>query len=96
MVYFSNDYSAEARWQSEDRAHRIGQTKTLTITDLTIPRTLDEKILSLLKGHKDMADLFKGDAKQLASWLARDNEYAEFEPSPMDIEGDRILNEEYQ
>ena len=38
VVYYSNDYSLEVRLQSEDRAHRIGQTSKVTYVDLMADR----------------------------------------------------------
>ena len=34
VIYYSNGYDLEKRLQSEDRAHRIGQTKSVTYIDL--------------------------------------------------------------
>jgi len=68
MIYYSNDFSLEHRLQSEDRAHRIGQTKSVTYVDLVAPGTVDEKILAALKGKKDVAEMFSG-GKTLEDWL---------------------------
>jgi len=56
VIYFSNDYSLENRLQSEDRAHRIGQTSSVTYIDLIARGTLEERILKILKGKKTLAD----------------------------------------
>jgi len=45
MIYYSNSYDLEIRLQSEDRAHRIGQTKSVTYVDLVSPGTVDEVVL---------------------------------------------------
>jgi SNF2 family DNA or RNA helicase len=74
VVYFSNDYSAEARWQSEDRVHRIGQTEKVTYTDLTAINTVDRKILRILREHRSMADMFKGDQAAMRRWLTEEDE----------------------
>lgn len=58
VIYYSNDFSAEARWQSEDRAHRIGQKCTVTYHDLVAPDTVDEKILQALEEKRDTAEAF--------------------------------------
>lgn len=44
MIYFNNIDDAEIRWQSEDRAHRIGQVNHLNIIDLFSPNTVEVKI----------------------------------------------------
>ena len=56
VIYYSNNFDLEKRMQSEDRAHRIGQKKSVTYIDLYCPKTIDEKILLALKNKKDMAD----------------------------------------
>lgn len=61
VVYYDNDWSLEARAQSEDRAHRIGQTKTVTYTNLVAPKTVDDVILKALKAKKSLADQVTGD-----------------------------------
>ena len=48
VIYFSNGYDLEKRLQSEDRAHRIGQKKTVTYIDLIAEDTVDEKIVEAL------------------------------------------------
>eukprot|EP00729_Bicosta_minor_P013865 gene13865-12486_t len=56
VVYFSNSFDLEVRLQSEDRAHRIGQTKSVTYVDLMVPKTVDEKIVKALRGKIDIAN----------------------------------------
>ncbi len=57
VIYYSQGYSLEARLQSEDRAHRIGQTKTVIYTDLVARGTVDEQIIRALKSKKELADV---------------------------------------
>ena len=56
VIYYSNDFNADTRWQSEDRAHRIGQTKHVTYIDLIARGTTDVEVLAALRGKKNMAD----------------------------------------
>jgi SNF2 family DNA or RNA helicase len=58
VIYYSNDYSLEARLQSEDRAHRIGQRHTVTYIDLVAQGTIDEGILDALAEKRRMAEAF--------------------------------------
>lgn len=58
VFYFSNDFSLEARLQSEARIHRIGQTASVTCTDFVVEGTIDEKILRALREKQSMADMF--------------------------------------
>lgn len=57
-VYYSNDFSLEARLQSEDRCHRIGQYNKVTYFDMVAEGTVDEKILTALATKKTMAEGF--------------------------------------
>ena len=67
VIYFSNSYDLEIRLQSEDRAHRIGQTNKVTYIDLVSPGTIDEKILQALRDKVDIAgQVLREDTK---SWL---------------------------
>jgi SNF2 family DNA or RNA helicase len=68
VVYFSNDFSLENRLQSEDRAHRIGQRSNVTYIDFVATNTLDETIVTTLRGKKSVADLITGDIP-LSDWI---------------------------
>ena len=61
VVYYSNDYSLEVRLQSEDRAHRIGQTTKVTYVDLMADHTIDEKIVKSLNNKIDLASQVMGE-----------------------------------
>ena len=68
VIYYSNSYDLELRLQSEDRAHRIGQTNKVTYIDLISPKTIDEKIVTALRGKIKVADEILGeDARK---WLS--------------------------
>lgn len=56
VIYFSNSFSLRDRVQSEDRAHRIGQAKTVTYINLVAKDTIDEKIVATLSQKKSVAD----------------------------------------
>jgi SNF2 family DNA or RNA helicase len=61
VVYFSNEFSAETRWQSEDRCHRIGQEKSVVYIDIEMIGTVDETIRKSLKANKNLADYINDD-----------------------------------
>jgi SNF2 family DNA or RNA helicase len=67
VIYYSNSFDLEVRLQSEDRAHRIGQTKSVTYVDLISPGTVDEKIVQALRDKIDIANAVLGE--ELKSWL---------------------------
>lgn len=60
-IYFSNSYDIEKRQQSEDRAHRIGQTKSVNIVDIIARDTVDEAILKSLVTKKKLQDIVTED-----------------------------------
>lgn len=56
VIYFSNNFSLRDRLQSEDRAHRIGQTKSVTYINIAGKGTIDEAVIKALESKKDVAD----------------------------------------
>lgn len=65
VIYYSNSYNLEAREQSEDRAHRIGQkgaihapgeNPSVLYIDLRTRGTVDDKIIRVLKNKKKLTD----------------------------------------
>jgi len=67
VIYFSNGYDLEKRLQSEDRAHRIGQKKSVTYVDLMADDTVDEKIVKALRKKINIASEVLGE--ELRSWI---------------------------
>ena len=67
VVYYSNGYDLEKRLQSEDRAHRIGQKKSVTYVDLICEETVDEKIVKALRKKINIASEVLGE--ELKSWI---------------------------
>jgi len=67
VIYYSNGYDLEKRLQSEDRAHRIGQKKSVTYVDLVAPKTVDEKIKKALRKKINIATEIMGE--ELREWI---------------------------
>ena len=67
VIYYSNGYDLEKRLQSEDRAHRIGQTKSVTYVDLIAEDTVDEKIVKALRDKINIASEVLGE--ELKDWI---------------------------
>jgi SNF2 family DNA or RNA helicase len=67
VIYYSNGYDLEKRLQSEDRAHRIGQKKSVTYVDLISEKTVDEKIVKALRKKIDIASEVLGE--ELRDWI---------------------------
>ena len=67
VIYYSNSYNLEHRIQSEDRAHRIGQTRNVNYIDITTLKTVDNLIIKSLKNKKQIAAQIMGD--EWKEWL---------------------------
>ena len=67
VIYFSNSYNLEVRWQSEDRAHRHGQTGQVTIVDIIARDTIDEMVLNSLENKIELSAKTLGE--QVQKWL---------------------------
>jgi len=67
VIYYSNGYDLEKRMQSEDRAHRIGQKKTVTYVDIIAEDTVDTKIVKSLRKKINIASKVMGE--ELKSWI---------------------------
>jgi len=59
VIYYSNSFSFTDREQSEDRAHRIGQTKSVTYIDIVAEGTVDGVVVEALRGKKDVSEFVR-------------------------------------
>ncbi len=69
VVYYSNDFNAESRLQSEDRVHRMGMdvNRGCTIIDL-IHLPSDKLVLDNLKKKKKLQSLTMGELNNQLNW----------------------------
>ena len=67
VIYYSNSYDLEKRLQSEDRAHRIGQTGSVTYVDLIAENTVDDKIVKSLRNKINIANEIMGE--DIKDWI---------------------------
>ena len=67
VIYFSNSYDLEKRLQSEDRAHRIGQTGSVTYVDFVAENTIDDKIVKALRSKINIANEIMGE--DIKDWI---------------------------
>jgi SNF2 family DNA or RNA helicase len=64
-IYYSQSFSAEQRWQSEDRLHRIGVNGTVMCHDIIAERTIDNHIVRALKRKKSLSDMTLDDLRKV-------------------------------
>lgn len=67
VVYYSNSFKLVDRLQSEDRAHRIGQTNSVLYVDIIAEDTVDDHIVSALRDKLNIANQITGD--DIKEWL---------------------------
>lgn len=67
VVYYNNSYDLELRAQSEDRAHRDGQTRKVSYLDLVTPGTINVKVLKALRSKIDITTAISGE--NYREWL---------------------------
>jgi SNF2 family DNA or RNA helicase len=66
-IYYSNVFKYGERLQSEDRFHRIGQTKNVLYVDIVCENTIDEVIQNNLSKKEDIKDYFEKSLKEIKS-----------------------------
>ena len=68
VIHYDPWWNIAAQDQATDRAHRIGQTKDVTVFRLIAKDTIEEKILKLQETKKELADaVLSGEMRSLAS-----------------------------
>ena len=67
VVYYANNYDLEQRDQSEDRAHRVGQTRSVTYVDLIVQGTIENKVVQSLRKKIDLATMIN--REEYREWL---------------------------
>ena len=68
VIHYDPWWNLAAQDQATDRAHRIGQTRDVTVFKLIAKDTIEEKILKLQESKKELADaVLSGETKSLGS-----------------------------
>ena len=68
VIHYDPWWNLAAQNQATDRAHRIGQTKKVTVYKLIVRNSIEEKILKLQETKRDLADqVINGETGQLGS-----------------------------
>ena len=78
VVFYNNGFKYSERIQAEDRAHRIGQTKSVHYIDIVCQNSIDERIMDaigskeeVLKSFQNEIDEAQGDHDKLKAMIRR-------------------------
>ena len=72
VIHYDPWWNAAAQNQATDRAHRIGQTHTVTVYKLIVRHTIEEKILELQENKKTLSDQILSEKGVTASQLTKE------------------------
>ena len=68
VIHYDPWWNLAAQNQATDRAHRIGQTKAVSVYRLIVKDTIEEKILLMQEAKKDLADaVLSGESESLTA-----------------------------
>ncbi len=66
VIHYDPWWNLAAQNQATDRAHRIGQTKKVSVFKLIVKDTIEEKIVEMQNAKKDLADaILSGESESL-------------------------------
>ena len=74
VVLYDSDWNPQADLQAMDRAHRLGQTKQVTVYRLITKGTIDERIVKLARNKKEVQDIVVGNKAYSESGMAKPQE----------------------
>jgi len=60
VIFYDHDWNPSNDAQAMDRAHRLGQTRQVTVYRLITKGTIDERIVQLARVKKDVQDIVVG------------------------------------
>jgi SNF2 family DNA or RNA helicase len=68
VIHYDPWWNLAVQNQATDRAHRIGQTRTVNVVKMIATDTIEEKIIQLQEAKREMADaIMSGEGTSLAS-----------------------------
>ena len=72
VIHYDPWWNAAAQNQATDRAHRIGQTKEVSVYRLIVKGTIEEKIMKIQESKSDLADAILSGEQQSLGQLSKD------------------------
>ena len=84
VIFYDNDWNPTMDEQATDRAHRIGQTKPVTVYRIVTKGTVEEKIVKRAKQKQNVQSTVYGDTFKMKDvvQLVMDDEMGEEEENP--------------
>lgn len=73
VIHYDPWWNVAAENQATDRAHRIGQTRTVTVFKLIVKDTIEEGILALQQRKRELADSIVGGEALGSTTITRDD-----------------------
>ena len=74
VIFYDHDWNPSNDSQAMDRAHRLGQTKQVTVYRLITKGTIDERIVKLARNKKEVQDIVVGNKAYSESGMAKPQE----------------------
>ncbi|EGO04005.1 hypothetical protein SERLA73DRAFT_102360 [Serpula lacrymans var. lacrymans S7.3] len=89
VVFYDHDWNPSNDAQAMDRAHRLGQTRQVTVYRLITKGTIDERIIQMARVKKDVQDIVVGNKNitdvakpsEIVQLLLNDDQLAGLDPS---------------
>ncbi len=72
VIHYDPWWNLAAQNQATDRAHRIGQTKKVSVFKIIVKNTIEEKILKMQEAKKNLADAILSGETESLSQLSKD------------------------
>ncbi|CAA7266562.1 unnamed protein product [Cyclocybe aegerita] len=91
VIFYDHDWNPSNDAQAMDRAHRLGQTRQVTVYRLITKGTIDERIVQLARVKKDVQDIVVGNKNftdvtkpsEIVQLLLNDEQLASLESSKL-------------
>lgn len=74
VIFYDHDWNPSNDSQAMDRAHRLGQTKQVTVYRLITKGTIDERIVKLARNKKEVQDIVVGNKAYSETGMAKPQE----------------------
>ncbi|KAF8078491.1 SNF2 family DNA-dependent ATPase [Lyophyllum atratum] len=100
VIFYDHDWNPSNDAQAMDRAHRLGQTRQVTVYRLITKGTIDERIIQLARVKKDVQDIVVGNKNitdvakpsEIVQLLLNDEQLAALNSSTAQLSGSQHVD----